>query len=201
MGRLVISSLSRFTPSSWDMSPCRSFMDDNFGSAFEKICRRCFFLQDLRRRSIPQQGVCNIFKHSNLAYLIFYIILHLLASLRSGLDSKTSSLHDLIIIAINELQHMEWLTRTCPITIMTQTTSQSILSSLGPTRFWLWYLARSCTKSLLEQDLESYDLHQLTICITSKVVSHIHILPSSMQHDSFQLDQHWHLTRHLHIWL
>jgi hypothetical protein len=28
-------------------------MDDSFSAAFERICRRCFFLQDLRRRSIP----------------------------------------------------------------------------------------------------------------------------------------------------
>jgi hypothetical protein len=28
-------------------------MDDSFGTAFERICRRCFFLQDLQRRSIP----------------------------------------------------------------------------------------------------------------------------------------------------
>jgi hypothetical protein len=28
-------------------------MDDSFITAFERICRRCFFLQDLRRRSIP----------------------------------------------------------------------------------------------------------------------------------------------------
>jgi hypothetical protein len=37
------------------MPLCQSFMDDSFGTAFERICRRCFFLQDLRRRSIPQQ--------------------------------------------------------------------------------------------------------------------------------------------------
>jgi hypothetical protein len=53
MGRLVISSISRFTPSSWDMSLCRSFMGYSFGTAFERIYRRCFFLQDLRLRSIP----------------------------------------------------------------------------------------------------------------------------------------------------
>jgi hypothetical protein len=53
MGLLVISSLSRFTPSSWDMSLCRSFMGDSFGTTFERICRRCFFLQDLRLQSIP----------------------------------------------------------------------------------------------------------------------------------------------------
>jgi hypothetical protein len=35
------------------MSLCQSFMGDSFGIAFERICRRCFFLQDLRRRSIP----------------------------------------------------------------------------------------------------------------------------------------------------
>jgi hypothetical protein len=53
MGLLVISSLSRFTPSSWDMSLCRSFIGDSFSTAFERICWRCFFLQDLQLRSIP----------------------------------------------------------------------------------------------------------------------------------------------------
>jgi hypothetical protein len=28
-------------------------MDGSFGAAFERICQRCFFLQDLRRRSMP----------------------------------------------------------------------------------------------------------------------------------------------------
>jgi hypothetical protein len=53
MDQSVISSLSRCNPSSWDMLLCRSFMDDSFGTAFERIYRRCFFLQDLWRRSIP----------------------------------------------------------------------------------------------------------------------------------------------------
>jgi hypothetical protein len=35
------------------MSLCRSFMSDSFDTAFERICRRCFFLQHLRLRSIP----------------------------------------------------------------------------------------------------------------------------------------------------
>jgi hypothetical protein len=35
------------------MSLCRSFMGDSFSTAFERICRRCFFLRDLRLRSIP----------------------------------------------------------------------------------------------------------------------------------------------------
>jgi hypothetical protein len=34
MGLLVISSLSRFTPLSWVMSLCRSFIGDSFGIAF-----------------------------------------------------------------------------------------------------------------------------------------------------------------------
>jgi hypothetical protein len=49
------------------------------------------------------KGVCKILKHSNLAYLTFVIILLLLACLRSELDSRTPSLHDLIIIAIYEI--------------------------------------------------------------------------------------------------
>jgi hypothetical protein len=53
MDQSVISSLSRCNPSYWDMPICRSFMDDSFGTAFERICWRCFFLQDLRRWSIP----------------------------------------------------------------------------------------------------------------------------------------------------
>jgi hypothetical protein len=56
MDQSVISSLSRCSPSSWDMPLCRSFIDDSFGTAFERICRRCFFLQDLWRWSIPPTG-------------------------------------------------------------------------------------------------------------------------------------------------
>jgi hypothetical protein len=35
------------------MSLCRSFISDSFGITFERIYRRCLFLQDLRLRSIP----------------------------------------------------------------------------------------------------------------------------------------------------
>jgi hypothetical protein len=41
MGLYVILSLSRFTPSSWDLSLCRSFIGDSFDAASERICRRC----------------------------------------------------------------------------------------------------------------------------------------------------------------
>jgi hypothetical protein len=64
MDQLVISSLSRCNSSSWDMPLCRSFMDDSFGTAFERICRRCFFLQDLRRRSIPPTYIHKYFLFS-----------------------------------------------------------------------------------------------------------------------------------------
>jgi hypothetical protein len=37
-------SLSQFTPSSGDMSLCRSFIVDSFGIALERICQRCSFL-------------------------------------------------------------------------------------------------------------------------------------------------------------
>jgi hypothetical protein len=42
--------------------------------------------------------------------LNFFIILLLLTCLRSGLDSKTPSLHDLIVIAIYELQNLAMVT-------------------------------------------------------------------------------------------
>jgi hypothetical protein len=32
-------------------------MGDSFGTAFERVYRRCFFLQDLRLRSIPPTDV------------------------------------------------------------------------------------------------------------------------------------------------
>jgi hypothetical protein len=41
MGLEVISFLSRFTPSSWDLSLFRSFIGDSFGAAPDRICRRC----------------------------------------------------------------------------------------------------------------------------------------------------------------
>jgi hypothetical protein len=59
MGRLVFSSLSRCSPSSQGMSLCRSSLNGSFGVylramfASVLIFRRCFFLKDLRRRSIP----------------------------------------------------------------------------------------------------------------------------------------------------
>jgi hypothetical protein len=56
LGLLVISSLCRFTPSSWDMLLCRSFIGDSFITAFERICWRCFCLQDLRLQNIPPTG-------------------------------------------------------------------------------------------------------------------------------------------------
>jgi hypothetical protein len=53
MGQLVFSSLSRCHPSSQGVSLCRSPPDGSFGFASVLIFRRCFFLQDLRRRSGP----------------------------------------------------------------------------------------------------------------------------------------------------
>jgi hypothetical protein len=35
-------------------------MGDSFDTAFERICRRCFFLQDLRLRSIPPTEIINM---------------------------------------------------------------------------------------------------------------------------------------------
>jgi hypothetical protein len=56
MGQSVFSSLSRCHPSSQGVSLCRSFPDGSFGFASVLIFRRCFLLQDLRRRSIPPTG-------------------------------------------------------------------------------------------------------------------------------------------------
>jgi hypothetical protein len=53
MGRSVFSSLSRCIPSSQGMSLCRSSLEGSFGVISVLIFRRCFFLQDLRRRSRP----------------------------------------------------------------------------------------------------------------------------------------------------
>jgi hypothetical protein len=53
MGRSVFSSLSRCNPSSQGVSLCRSSLYGSFGVASVLIFRRCFFLQDLRRRSRP----------------------------------------------------------------------------------------------------------------------------------------------------
>jgi hypothetical protein len=46
-----------------------------------------------------------MFEYSILSYLTFSIVFLLLACLSLVLGSKTLSLHDLIIIAIYELQH------------------------------------------------------------------------------------------------
>jgi hypothetical protein len=53
MGQSVFSSLSRCHPSSQGVSLCRSSPIGSFGAAFVLISRRCFFSQDLRRRSRP----------------------------------------------------------------------------------------------------------------------------------------------------
>jgi hypothetical protein len=56
---MVFSSLSRCRPSSQDVSSCRSSLDCRFGiylrvvSACISSCRRCFCLEDLRRRRPP----------------------------------------------------------------------------------------------------------------------------------------------------
>jgi hypothetical protein len=55
MGPSVFSSLSRCNPSSQGVSLCRSSLDGSFDVASVLIFRRYFFLQDLRRRSWPQQ--------------------------------------------------------------------------------------------------------------------------------------------------
>jgi hypothetical protein len=58
-GRTVFSSLSRYRPSSQGASLCRSFLCCSFGiylcvmSACISFCRRCFCLEDLRRRRRP----------------------------------------------------------------------------------------------------------------------------------------------------
>jgi hypothetical protein len=52
-GRSVFSSLSRCHHSSQGVSLCWSSPDSSFGVASVLIFRRCFFLQDLRRRSRP----------------------------------------------------------------------------------------------------------------------------------------------------
>jgi hypothetical protein len=43
-------------PSSQGVSLCRSSLDDSFSVSSVLIFRRCFFLQDLRRQSRPQQA-------------------------------------------------------------------------------------------------------------------------------------------------
>jgi hypothetical protein len=53
MGRSVFSPLSWCYPSSQSVLLCRSSLDGSFDIAFVLIFRRCFFLQDLRRRSRP----------------------------------------------------------------------------------------------------------------------------------------------------
>jgi hypothetical protein len=42
-------------------------MGDSFGTAFERIYRRCFFLQDLRLRSIPPTPANIIFSLATIA--------------------------------------------------------------------------------------------------------------------------------------
>ena len=69
MGRLVFSSLSRCNPSSQGMSLCQSSPDGSFGVASVLIFRRCFFLQDLQRRSRPPTVApsrCYIVFHNEL---------------------------------------------------------------------------------------------------------------------------------------
>jgi hypothetical protein len=62
MDRLVFSSLSRYNPSSQDMSLCWSSLDGSFDMylravfAYVLIFWRCFFLKDLRRWSRPPTG-------------------------------------------------------------------------------------------------------------------------------------------------
>jgi hypothetical protein len=56
MGRSVFSSLSRCNPSSQGVSLCQSSLEGSFSVIFMLIFRRCFFLQDLRRRSRPPTG-------------------------------------------------------------------------------------------------------------------------------------------------
>jgi hypothetical protein len=53
MGRSVFSSLSRCIPSSQGMLLCRSSLEGSFDVISVLTFRRCFFLQDLRRRSRP----------------------------------------------------------------------------------------------------------------------------------------------------
>jgi hypothetical protein len=102
-----------------------------------------------------------------------------------GLDSKTLSLHDLIVIAIYELQHPKMVNKNISNTQEQPKLQVNVYLAL-------WVLLGSdfdtylvlVTMSLLELDLEPYDLHHLTICIASMVISHVHISQSSMQHDS-----------------
>jgi hypothetical protein len=46
-----------------------------------------------------------MFEYPDLSYLTFIIVLLILAYLSLGLDSKTSTRHNLISLAIFELQH------------------------------------------------------------------------------------------------
>jgi hypothetical protein len=56
MSRSIFSSLSRCNPSSQGASLCRSSLDGSFDITSVLIFQRCFFLQDLRRRSRPPTG-------------------------------------------------------------------------------------------------------------------------------------------------
>jgi hypothetical protein len=49
---------------------CRSFRGDSFGTASERICRRCFFLQNLRRRSISPTDVIEVTESQCLLFKI-----------------------------------------------------------------------------------------------------------------------------------
>jgi hypothetical protein len=61
MGRSVFSSLSWCNPSSQGVSLCQSSLEGSFGVTSVLIFRRCFFLQDLRRRSRPPTNpICYI---------------------------------------------------------------------------------------------------------------------------------------------
>jgi hypothetical protein len=57
MDQSVFSSLSRCDPSSQDMLLCQSPLEGSFSVISVLIFRRCFFLQDIRRRSRPPNMV------------------------------------------------------------------------------------------------------------------------------------------------
>jgi hypothetical protein len=71
-----------------------------------------------------------MFEYSNLSYLTFVNVLLLLAYLSSGMDYETSSLSNLISLAIFELQHHANVIKNISKHRKTQTISQSILSSI-----------------------------------------------------------------------
>jgi hypothetical protein len=77
--------------------------------------------------------------------------------------------------------------RTYPNTGSTRTQGQSKLSSFG---LLLGSGFNTTPSGDLALCLERYDLHHITIDVTSLVISHILKLWSSMHHISSQLDQH-----------